>query len=119
MTCDRRVGRNDTVGTFLHVGPPNVSWEAAWRRHFCGASTVTYISIQKTRASFHLDLTKYIIVRATCGSDRSSEVRVVESEFICRTLYAFTVARHTELSKRDIYPFVCSGARVSPDFRHF
>ena len=37
-------------------------------------------------------VTKYIIVRATCGSDRSSEVRVVESEFTCRTLHAFTVA---------------------------
>ena len=55
-------------------------------------------------------MTKYKIVRATCSSDRSSEVRVVELEFICRTLHAFTVARHTELSKRDIYPFVCSGA---------
>ena len=52
-------------------------------------------------------VTKYIIVRATCGSDRSLEVRVVESEFICRTLHVFTVARHTELSKHDIYLFVC------------
>ena len=51
------------------------------------------------------------------GSPRSN--LIIESELIFRTLHAFTAARHTELSKRDIYPFVCSGARVSPDFRQW
>ena len=59
-------------------------------------------------------LTKYI-VRATCGSDRSSEVRVVESEFTHGTLYAFTVARHTELSKR--YHHCLFLVHESADFR--
>ena len=61
-------------------------------------------------------VTKYIIVRATCGSDRSSEVRVVESELLVGTLHAFTVARHTELSKRGYLSVCLFCARVRPRF---
>jgi len=41
---------------------------------------------------------KYKIVQATCGSDQSLEVFIVESEFICSTLYVFTAAQESSVS---------------------